>query len=333
MKIIKLEKSYSDLTYHKFQDSEFKFFEFDETTEYIDNILDQCESELENNTVWFMPSNVVKSGHYEIKNICMCHDMNCATINSDGNFLWIANPKQKIKFDILPDEELSTTFARIYKTHKLHRKPFAITGMLCISRGITISSESMLITHAILPPKTGNIDSIYQLSARVSGNFKNLSNWKKPKVYCTENLYKRVKDAEDRAVSLAERCFKNDQDIIDKCDYTYATSKFLFKQSPAFDTLEKLKEFMNSIGLRQDRLVYSRIDGFYVSHSAGRILHSKNMNELCSNDRLILSDFNEMKIHSELTTEKSPTKSIIFPVYDSMESTECDWYVRYRILI
>ena len=328
MKIIKLEKSYFEHSYHKFQDSEFKFYAPDDTCEYVEKVLSESNAELENNTVWFIPSNVARAGHYDIKDITMSHDMNCITINSDGNFLWLAHQKKKVIFDMLPDEELSDTLGRIYLQHNLHRKPLAITGMLCISRGITISSKAMLISHAILPPKTCNNDGLYQLSARVSGNFRHLPNWRIPKVYCTKDIHKRVVDSENKAIGLAERCFKTNRDIVDRSDYIYASSKFLFHESPAFDTLEKLQQFMDDNDLSQPRYTHSQIDGFYVSHTGGRHLHQKRKSALVSGDRLILTDFNKLPVYRELT--KKQNKTIIFPVYDNMESTNCEWYVRYR---
>lgn len=330
MKIIKLEKSYFEHSYHKFQDSEFKFYDYDDTSGYVETVLSESDNELENNTVWFIPSNVKKDGHYDIKDICLSHDMNAITINSDGNFLWLSHKQKKITFYMLPDEELSDTLGRIYLKHNLHRKPLAITGMLCVSRGITIASKKMLISHAILPPKSANKDGLYQLSARVSGNFKHFDNWRTPKVYCTKDIHKRVVDSENKAIGLAERCFKTNRDIVDRSDYIYASSKFLFHESPAFDTLEKLQQFMEDNDLSHPRYTHSQIDGYYISHTGGRHLHQKRKSALVSGDRLILTDFNKLPVYRELTKEQN--KAIIFPVYDNMESTNCEWYVRYRTL-
>ena len=332
MKIIKLEKSYFEHSYHRFQDSEFKFYEYDDTCQYVEKVLSESNTELENQTVWFVPSNIVRTGHYDIKDICLSYDMNCITINSDGCFLWLSHKKKKIVFNMSPDEELSDTLARIYLQHNLHRKPLAITGMLCISRGITISSKTMLISHAILPPKMGSHDGLYQLSARVSGNFRHLPNWRTPKVYCTEDIYKRVVDSENKAIGLAERCFKTNRDVVYRSDYIQAASKFLFYESPAFDTLDELQKFIDENDLKAPKKrTHSHIDGFYVSHTGGRLLHQKRKSELVSDDRLILTDFNKIPVHSQLTDNNTHAKTIIFPVYENMESdAKVNWYVRYR---
>jgi len=118
---------------------------------------------------------------------------------------------------------------------------------------------------------------------------------------------------------------------VDRCDYIYAASKFLFHESPAFDNLEKLQQFMDDNDLRQPRYTHSQIDGFYVSHAGGRHIHKKKMDELVSGDRLILDDFNKLPVHRELTDDNVRSKTIIFPVYDTMESdAKVNWYVRYR---
>ena len=328
MKIIKLEQSYLHDSYHKFQDSEFSFYESEETEDYVTKVLCDETEELDPRTVWFMPSNVTKLGHYAIKDICLEHDMNCITINSDGSYLFLAHPMKKIMFSIQAGEELSNTLARIYKKHNLHRKPLAITGMLCISRGITISSSEMMITHAILPPKTGNVDSIYQLSARVSGNFRHLPNWRKPKVYCTANLYKRVQEAENKAIKLAEKCFQSDQDIVSRADYSQADSKYDFHEAGPFTTPDLAYNFLNT---KFKTVITSRSkpwiidDGYYVSSACNRVLK----NDLTKEHLLTMEKFKKIPRSYNLTTGANYK---IYPVYQTLESdaTDCKWFIRYR---
>ena len=330
MKIIKLERSYLHDSYHKFQDSEFSFYDAEETEDYVTKVFFDERDELEPHTVWFMPSNVAKLGHYAIKDICLEHDVNCVTVNSDGNYLFFAHEKKKIKFSMDEGEELSSTLARIYKKYKLHRKPLAITGMLCISRGITISSADMMITHAILPPKTGNVDSIYQLSARVSGNYRHLPNWKKPKVYCTANLYKRVREAENKAVALAERCFRSNQDIVSRIDYRQADSKYEFHQAGPFTTFDlayKLLEGKFKQVIKRDSWVIK--DGFYVSTGLNA-LNRTLKKDLTKEQRLSAEKFNKLSISWNLTSEYA--KYRIFPIYKTLDDNDKDvqWFVRYR---
>ena len=60
---------------------------------------------------------------------------------------------------------------------KLFRKPFAITGNICIGRGITINSEKFMITHMVFPPSLARTPEVAsQIAGRGCGYFKH---WKK----------------------------------------------------------------------------------------------------------------------------------------------------------
>ena len=68
-------------------------------------------------------------------------------------------------------DTLSEDLGIFYKNHKLHKYPLIITGKLCISRGATITSLNMFVSHCVLPD-ISNKDSLYQLAGRVCGNTK-----------------------------------------------------------------------------------------------------------------------------------------------------------------
>ena len=72
--------------------------------------------------------------------------------------------------------------------YNLINEKVVITGNLCISRGITISSEKMLLSHAIIPFTITDHSTAYQLAGRLCGNFKNLSNFNVPSIYITQKL-------------------------------------------------------------------------------------------------------------------------------------------------
>jgi hypothetical protein len=121
-----------------------------------------------------------------------------------------------------PNNSLSDFLGDLYIEKKYINHKIAITGNLCINRGITINSDKMLITHAIFPNKINKPASCYQLAGRICGNIKQFKNYKIPTVYCNLKFKELIIKMEERAKNLAEKSFKLQTKTVSLFDYQKA---------------------------------------------------------------------------------------------------------------
>ncbi len=189
MNIFTLEDSHNPETYHMFKDSNFVYIknETKDTFENIEYVISTYESK--NGEVWFVPGNSKTSSHIEIKNYLMSQNFYVFLINGESKALYYQDKIICTLDDIKDYDELAKKLGSIYEKYNLKNQKVAITGNICISRGITISSDKMLITHGILPPIINDGSTAYQLAGRLCGNFKNLPNFRVPTIFVTQNSY------------------------------------------------------------------------------------------------------------------------------------------------
>jgi len=223
--IFELQESYNREIYHSFSDSEFKLLniydiEFDI---YIQKVLNQFSNLIKNGQVWFIPGEVNLTSHDNIKNILIEKGFAVIIINGNGKKIFIDNKSEDLNNE--NNNNLADFLGDYYIHNNLHLKKIAITGNLCISRGITISSDKMLISHAIFPTKINNPSNSYQLTGRICGNILKFKNYKKPTVFCSEKFKNIIIDMENRAKNIAEKAFKLQKPSISLSDYILADSK------------------------------------------------------------------------------------------------------------
>lgn len=341
MRIIKLEKTYDPDIYHRFSESDFRIYDLNPgPLLYIKCVLKQNRKLIQPGTVWFIPTKTRRSAHVDVKNLVTSWGINCLIINSNGIMLYLnylnrsevlpnsSNTKQ-IEIKSSQDKEIAQILAETYKKYKLNEKPFAITGQNCVSRGVTLSSADMMITHAILPPVISNLDSTTQTSSRICGNFKHLPIWKKPIVFCTSHVKKNVSICEDRAIQLARRCYEYDQDIVNRTDYRQANSKYTFKQSAEFKNHKHAYDFLRTVYEKVSECKsHTRIEGYYVPTHMKGLNNRPVKNLLTAEHRLTKSQFDNVHISYQMTAHN---RYRIYPVYKDMDAKECSWIVRYRV--
>ncbi len=203
LNIFELDESHNGEIFHLFKDCEF-IYTHHETKNVVENIQLTLESDAmldQNGSVWFVPGTTQTASHAEIKQIMMDHGFYVFLLNGTDKGLYYQG--KCIAFlddDGTGVEELSKKLGDLYESHGLASHKVAITGNLCISRGITLSSEKMMITHAILPPIMTNHSAAYQLAGRLCGNSKLWSNFRVPTVYITENSYTIAKYSDKRNI-------------------------------------------------------------------------------------------------------------------------------------
>jgi hypothetical protein len=105
-------------------------------------------------------------------------------------------------------EELSGVLADKYAELGLKRYPFAVTGHLCLNRGITFQSRKFVFTAGILPD-IADPDDAYQCIARVLGNTRDFAK-KTPTVYMSHEMKTATTRQERIAINIARLVHENE---------------------------------------------------------------------------------------------------------------------------
>jgi hypothetical protein len=245
IKIFELEQTYDRDLYHSFADCDFKLLNFNdmEIDIYIQKVMNEFSNIIANGQVWFIPGEVNITSHYSIKDILLQHGFTVIIINGNCKKIFYNGISEDL--ENVSNDNLADFLGNLYINKKLNLTKVAITGNLCISRGITINSNKMLITHAIFPTKINNPSNSYQLAGRTCGNIKKFSNYKIPTIFCSLKFKNIIIEMETRAKNLAEKAFKENKNIITQNDYKFSglEKPDIDKESKLFDRLKDAKIF------------------------------------------------------------------------------------------
>jgi hypothetical protein len=132
-------------------------------------------------------------------------------VKPDGHILPIAD---YVEWDNGTPEEIGKTITSIYHDSGLAQFPFAITGQMCLGRGLTFQNNSFLFDWAIVPNMAARA-SAYQCAARVLGNLKHLPNYKQCKIITTSRMQRLIEQAENIAINIG-RGERGDHIVVDK---------------------------------------------------------------------------------------------------------------------
>jgi hypothetical protein len=234
--------------YHKYSDS-YICHEYSENAKYPEV---QLKTVLENNpeivsagSRVFCPGNKAKRSHEDICNELLEIGFNVLLLNGVHKEIrfWDKSPPIKIVEQLESDLEISKTLNKLYYELELFNSPFAVTGHLCIGRGITFASQSIdgkefLFTHGIIP-EVINGDEGYQMVARCCGNIKGFASYQVPKLFVSERTHSLIKDQEILAVEFASALY---QEGVETVKVTRNMLKEATGKEDACDKEEKKKE-------------------------------------------------------------------------------------------
>lgn len=282
----------TSINYHGWNDNNISIYDKSPIYNFIKDILKSNKSLIKNNTKWFIPGKNTKKSHEYIAKICINFKMAVIIVNGDGIKLIL--PNQKVKL-YLKNDEFNKKIIDIYDENKLYQYPLAITGYVCISRGISIMSNDFIFDYAILCHFTNNSEAS-QLAGRLKGNIKHLSNYKIPIVFTTNKFNKAAIEMENKSVELGKVA--------------------ALKVDEGFQSVISLEEYKN-ISSNNVKTIPILIN---VSEEEFNILTKKNGNNY--NDNLILNFIQTMKgnilngymkdqISMPSTDKESYTKNIV----------------------
>ena len=234
--------------YLLFKDCQQQLFPFDGenciqyTKKYLDNV-----EQPQIGQVWFIPSLSTRKSHDQMENMLLEKHFNVVIkINGVKKTITIMENNEKTKqINIIEtlggdENEVSKWLGEYYYHNLINLKKqwkIAITGNICIGRGITIQSERLdevtpqqcYISHAIYGPGiacgyrgTQSKCKLYQLCARVCGNIKDFEGFKTygpPKVISDKKILETVNKMEQLSIDIASKKINGDDKITTKDIY------------------------------------------------------------------------------------------------------------------
>ena len=223
-------KSITHEDYHRLSDSQHidtKSIKSSSNVDYVAEVFENFILEGPNfGDVYFIPAEYTKDTHDEMQELLFNLGFNCVIkINGTKKEISILTEQEstplvitfaKISEDLknTSDENFSPSNNEMSKWLGKHyfcnngktKWKMAITGNICVSRGISIQSPECLITHAIYGPKCAkDYTSKYQIFARVCGNIREFPGYKEtggPIVYCSKKDFDETCRMDQYAINL-----------------------------------------------------------------------------------------------------------------------------------
>jgi hypothetical protein len=255
MNVFPIENTTSE-SYHGWEDNHIVHIDHDgDCAQFAQHVLSEVIGKLvpklRPGTKLFIPGKRIKKSHDDIRKLCVKRGIAVICVNGDGLTLTLPfTPRASFMFT--KDDDLNSMVLKIYKDHNLARFPLAITGYICIGRGITIMSENFMIDYAILSHYSDKNEAS-QLAGRTKGNIKGFENYKAPTVFTTEEFDSIAREWEGKSRMLAELAFEKEQNgeapVITSSEL-YPTKVDTDKDHRVFDTQDEALEFAkDSLGL------------------------------------------------------------------------------------
>jgi hypothetical protein len=351
--------------YHKYSESEL-CHDFSENAKnaivHLKTVLEKNPEMVCAGTRLFCPGNKTRKSHEEICDELLVCGFNVLLLNgSHKEFRFFdGRPSIDIAELLETDLEVSKSLNRLYYEHALYNSPFAVTGNLCIGRGITFASQidgrEFLFTHGIIP-EVVNGDEGYQLVARCFGNIKGHATYKIPKIFVSERSDALIRLQENLAVDFASKFFQEgEEDPMIKVTRGMLTAaigkdkreereerrkerlenlQFICHEE-LFDLFEDALAFLSTkvqdmgykgkIRLKKSDALHD-CDGYLVSSKL--LKQGRTVADLTRNDRVTIAKANEISPSTCISSTGKGSRYLILPVYASETTTLAKYQVRY----
>jgi len=182
-------------------------------------------------------------------------------------FLTVKDP-----LDVPP--EFNQTLATLYRKHKLDRFPLAITGYLCVGRGVTFQTapepgvhDGFVFDYAIVQD-IKNQATAYQTMARVFGNIGSFNKGVPCTIYAAVKTFALIQEAEETAVHLANLVHEEGLEAVCVEDLGRAAAweeekKWVLRQTEC-GSLVEAEALLTSYGMRRSKRSL-HADGRYLN--------------------------------------------------------------------
>jgi len=251
---------------------------------YVEKVLEMHPELMQPGMRAFIPGEWTKQSHEDVSELLLARGFAVIILNGTHKELRFPSseedtvdlkPYLKVSDpDRIPDE-FSQTLSRLMIDKRLDRFPLAITGFMCVERGVTFQTgpvdgvhEGFLFDYGIVPP-IANADEAYQTMARLFGNMGNFPAYKPCDIYSNSLTFERVHRQEEIAVNLARIVHEQGLQEVTKADVARAAYFDEEKEWKLIEkdcyTLEEANALLATHKCRLKRTVKVDKDGFIVS--------------------------------------------------------------------
>jgi hypothetical protein len=271
--------------------------------EYVDAVLTKYPALMAPGMRAFIPGNIGKASHEDLSARLLEKGFAVLILNGDHKEIRFPNEEDET-IDLRPfltvsdpektPDEFNKNLAKLYVSHRLHRFPLAITGFLCVERGITFqiapAEESsraefvfdhngFLFDYAIVSAIKDRAEA-YQAMARVFGNIGGYNGDRVCTIYSDTKTFEKVRDQEETAVHtarlVAER-LKRDPEASTEItiDDLEIASRWEDEQQwiihlNEYETLEEAESLIrDDYGIRRKKEQDTDDDGYYINPAFG----------------------------------------------------------------
>lgn len=201
--------------------------------DYLMNVFKKYRTDLTKPGVrLFAPGDVERASHEAIAGFLASQGFAVVIINGIRKEILIPGRAEPIPIAPYVDvetgapEEVGRVIAKIYHQNNLEQYPFAITGHLCLGRGITFQNDQFLFTHGIMFNIADKANA-YQTACRLAGNIKGFPDYVPPTLFTTTKMLKVITQKENTAIGIAKHVAENEITHVDMemIDYLFGSGK------------------------------------------------------------------------------------------------------------
>jgi len=283
--------------YRRMKDCEMivEDFNVDDEPSYVALVLDKHPEIARPGTRSFIPGGVWRSTHEEISSLLLAQGFAVLILNGKSKEIRLPpciesdeeveviplKPYLTVKDPEDVPEEFNLTLSKLYIEHELDRFPLAVTGFLCVERGVTFqlapakdgSHNGFLFDYAICSP-VENKSEAYQSMARVFGNLGSFPGYKPCVIYSTTKNFARVQDQEETAVHIARIVHDEKLKTVNVYDLKrasrYYDERMWVLTMIEYKTFEEARDYIKDRTGRSPNIPHLEKDGFYHSSTSGR---------------------------------------------------------------
>lgn len=181
-------------------------------TQVVNEVMSKNDGILVPGTKWYIPAERKKMSHEMMRDLLKAKGFAVFIVN--GNGIEMSLPDGTC---ILKDKtkELHQEVRELYRDYNLSRFAVAITGNICVGRGVSIIQKEendlceFIFDYAILSNYSKKAEAS-QNAGRLKGNYKHWSGYKPPTVFTTKEFNKVATEWEKRSRELGKMAFSRD---------------------------------------------------------------------------------------------------------------------------
>ena len=314
--------------YHGWCDNKIRLIDDDSSCEdFVEHVLTNVANlAIQPGTNWFIPAKYKKTSHEKIKDKCVSKGFAVFVVNGNGIRLTLPS-KEMIIYK--KDDEFNTKIKQIYHEKDLKRFPVAITGNVCIGRGISIMSDDFMMDFGIFSD-CGNPQEASQNSGRLKGNMKHWPNYKPPVVFTTEKFNKVAIEWEKKSRNLAELAFqkeeRGEEPIISKSEYKTLGEDYEYMiHEELFTSFAQAQKFLQTKSrvmkcktkISKNSVIHDR-EGYKVTSKL--LKPGQSVADLTKEDRITYSGSRDISAGQCISSTEKGSRYLILPVYETLDT-------------